>query len=72
MLVEVSDSGSGIAEEHLHQIFQQGFSTKQGEHRGTGLALVRHLLHEAGGEITVEQSDWDGSCFIMTIPKEGD
>ncbi|WP_338066569.1 sensor histidine kinase [Pueribacillus theae] len=72
VLVEVGDSGPGIEEENVQFIFQQGFSTKRGEHRGTGLALVRHLLHEAGGEITLEQSDLGGACFIMTIPKEGE
>ncbi|MFD1425439.1 two-component system CitB family sensor kinase/CitB family two-component system sensor histidine kinase CitS [Kroppenstedtia sanguinis] len=72
VLVEVSDKGPGIEEESLPFIFQQGFSTKLGEHRGTGLALVQYLIHEVGGEITVEQSDGGGACFVMTIPKEGE
>lgn len=72
VLVEVGDNGPGIEEENLPFIFRQGFSTKRGEHRGTGLALVQYLLHAVGGEITVEQSDLGGACFIMTIPKEGE
>lgn len=70
ILIEVTDSGPGIKEDDMERIFQQGFSTKPGENRGTGLALVRHLLHEAGGEIMVEDSELGGACFVMTMPKD--
>ena len=40
LVIEVADNGLGIAKEHEDRILEQGFSTKEGEHRGFGLALV--------------------------------
>ncbi|GAB3062177.1 ATP-binding protein [Virgibacillus ainsalahensis] len=71
IVVEVEDSGPGIAPEDAPFIFVQGFSTKESGSRGTGLALSRHLVLEAGGEIVLEEGELGGACFVMIIPKEG-
>ncbi|MGY0691921.1 ATP-binding protein [Virgibacillus sp. FSP13] len=71
IVVEVEDSGSGISAADAAFIFEQGFSTKKGKHRGTGLALTQHVLHAIGGEITLEEGDLGGACFVMIIPKNG-
>ncbi|MGG4264052.1 ATP-binding protein [Peribacillus simplex] len=69
-IFEIEDSGSGVAEENSARIFQQGFSTKKGSHRGTGLALTKLMLNDAGCEILLEEGDLGGSCFIIIIPKD--
>lgn len=52
--IEVSDSGSGIAEEHLPRVFDPFFTTKRlGEGTGLGLSIARNLVTSFGGEIDV-------------------
>jgi two-component system CitB family sensor kinase/CitB family two-component system sensor histidine kinase CitS len=69
VIFEIEDSGSGIQEQDYRHIFEQGFSTKKGQHRGTGLALSRKVLQDIGGEIYLEEGDLGGACFIISIPK---
>ncbi|MFC2949313.1 ATP-binding protein [Virgibacillus sediminis] len=71
VVAEVEDTGAGIAEEDIDKLFQQGFTRKQNVHRGTGLALSKQLVQEAGGEILLEEGEYGGACFVVTIPKEG-
>ncbi|MCT1476980.1 ATP-binding protein [Microbacterium sp. p3-SID336] len=55
IVLEVSDSGRGVPEALREQIFAQGYSTKAADPhgRGVGLALVRSVVVEAGGSVTV-------------------
>lgn len=69
ILFEIEDSGPGITDEDADRIFQKGFTTKKGSHRGFGLALVQQLLKELNGSLTLETSESGGACFIVTIPK---
>ena len=58
--VRVSDTGSGIAQEHIHRIYDPFFTTKttpaEGQNRGTGLGLsVSYgIIQEHAGNIRVE------------------
>lgn len=69
IIFEVSDNGSGIAEEHLSTIFNQGFSTKITEGRGFGLSNVERAVNALGGYIQVT-SDSNGTVFAVYIPKK--
>lgn len=71
IVVEIDDSGPGISSGDASRIFDQGFSTKENTNRGTGLALSRHMLHDIGGDIILEEAELGGACFVMTIPKYG-
>lgn len=71
VVIEVEDSGPGIPNSDKANIFEQGFSTKHGSHRGTGLALSKHVLHKIGGEIMLEDGDLGGASFVMILPKNG-
>lgn len=69
----VSDSGIGIAPDHLEQIFDdfvQVESRIQRRVRGTGLglALSRKLAHILGGEVAVESVVGQGSTFSVSVP----
>lgn len=72
VLVEVSDTGGGIAEEHLPQIFDPFFSTKR-ERQGTGLGLwvSQDIIHQHGGQIKVHSKNGQGSTFIVALPAGG-
>jgi two-component system CitB family sensor kinase len=73
ILIEVSDNGPGIPPEAVDEIFTDGYSTKdpRGDmRRGLGLALVRRLVHRAGGEITVSRGG-PGAHFEVRMPLDG-
>ncbi|HLR69250.1 MAG TPA: sensor histidine kinase [Virgibacillus sp.] len=70
IVIEIDDSGPGMKGEG--NIFEQGYSTKIGLHRGTGLALTRLQLRKVGGEIMLEDGELGGACFVIIIPKEAE
>ena len=68
-LVEIRDTGSGIAEEDLAHIFDPFFSTKEeGEGTGLGLSIVYGIVKNHGGDIRVESQKGKGSTFVLSFP----
>ncbi|MEF3076762.1 ATP-binding protein [Methylobacter sp. Wu1] len=65
----VSDTGTGIAPEHLPYLFEPYFTTrsKQGG-TGLGLAVVKTLVTEMGGSVVAETEFGKGSRFIVHLP----
>lgn len=62
------DSGTGIRQEHLKQLFRPFFTTKQ---RGTGLglAICRRIIEERhGGRITITTGENQGTTFKVELP----
>jgi signal transduction histidine kinase len=73
VLIQVRDTGIGIAEEHLDAVFEQfrqvdGSSTRRAGGTGMGLTITRHLVEMHGGRIWVESVLGKGSTFCLTIP----
>jgi signal transduction histidine kinase len=67
--VEVHDTGSGIPEGVLRDIFTPFFTTKPvGQGTGLGLAICQRAVHSLGGEIEVESEVGRGSCFRVLLP----
>jgi signal transduction histidine kinase len=67
--ITVTDTGKGIAAEHLERIYEPFFTTKEvGQGTGIGLATVWHLVNEAGGFIDVDSTPGTGSTFTVTLP----
>jgi len=69
VLVEVRDSGPGIAPELADEVFQHGFTTKvarSGGARGLGLALTRQACMRRGGWVQVRNDD--GAVFTALLP----
>lgn len=69
VLIEVEDSGPGVDPEALALITQQGYSTKPGEHRGIGLALVQRIATLYAGDVYLEEGELGGACFVVTLDK---
>ncbi len=67
----VSDTGEGIAQEHLSEIFDPFFTTKDiGQGTGLGLSIAYGIVREHGGWIDVESEVGKGSRFSVFIPQE--
>jgi histidine kinase len=72
--VGVSDSGEGIAQEHLGHIFERFYRVDKSRARqsggsGIGLAIARHLVYAQGGDIWAESAGrGEGSTFYFTLP----
>ena len=72
VLVSVQDTGMGIAEEHLEDIFAVFFKVDKSGFEigtGTGLPLAKTLVEAMGGRISVESEPGKGSTFKFTLPK---
>lgn len=68
-VLEVADSGSGIAEQHLRSIFKPFFTTKdKGKGTGLGLAAVQRFVTSSRGQIEVESELGRGTRFVMRFP----
>ena len=63
---EVSDTGGGIAEEHINRIFEPFFTTKDvGVGTGLGLSITYSIIKAHNGEIVVKNNNEGGATFIM-------
>jgi len=67
LLLEVADNGPGLAPRARERLFQPFASTRSGG-TGLGLAIAREILRAHGGEIQLERSDAQGTCFRLRLP----
>jgi signal transduction histidine kinase len=65
--VLISDTGSGIAAEHVDRIWDLHFTTKEGS-SGIGLFVARSILREQGGSIGVDRTDAQGTTMKILLP----
>ncbi len=72
VVIEVADTGCGIAPENLSRIFEPFFSTKQnvvGSGTGLGLAMVYGIVRQTEGFIRVESKIGIGTTFFIHLPR---
>ncbi len=68
--VEVRDDGPGVPPELRDQIFTPFFTTRE-KGTGLGLAFVREIVRDHGGEVRVRDADGGGSVFSFDLPGSG-
>ncbi len=70
--ISVADSGSGVPEEHLTQVFFPFFTTKRmGEGTGLGLSTCHGIVTAHRGLIHAENNDMGGATFVVELPLAG-
>ncbi|MPZ54527.1 MAG: HAMP domain-containing protein [Acidimicrobiia bacterium] len=72
VVISVADTGTGIAQRHLHRIFERFYRVDESRNaaiRGTGLglAIVRHVVEAHGGRVEVDSELGVGSVFRMIL-----
>ncbi|HOV98936.1 MAG TPA: ATP-binding protein [Bacteroidota bacterium] len=69
VLASFSDTGAGISQGNLANIFQPFFTTKEeGKGTGLGLAICRKIVNQHEGEISVESEVGKGTTFTIKLP----
>ncbi len=67
VVVQIHDTGQGVASELRQVIFEPLITTKE-YGTGLGLAIARTLLEEDGGSIALEDGERGGATFVVTLP----
>ena len=68
----VSNTGDGIAPEHLPHLFERFYKvdrSRRDQGTGLGLAIVKHVVLAHGGDVDVESSLGEGATFTFTLPR---
>lgn len=71
--VSVTDTGIGIAREHLPRVFERFYRVDRARSRssggtGLGLSIVKHIVELHGGAVSVESEPGRGSTFRFSVP----
>jgi signal transduction histidine kinase len=74
-ILEVSDTGPGIAAEHIPHLFDRFYRVDSARRRSTGgtglgLAIVREIVTAHGGSVHVTSAPGEGSTFEVTLLAE--
>lgn len=72
LTIEVEDFGPGLSEERINNTFAR-FGSRQsnaGVSAGLGLAYVKQVIDEHGGEISVRSATGEGTCFKVILNTE--
>jgi two-component system sensor histidine kinase BaeS len=74
VLIEVADTGPGIAPEHLPHVFDRFWRAEKSRSRqtggsGLGLAIVRQLAEAHGGSAAVRSEPGQGATFVLRLPR---
>jgi signal transduction histidine kinase len=71
--ITISDTGEGIAPEHLPHLFDRFYRVDSGRSRdmggtGLGLAIVKAIISAHGGQVSVSSDLGKGTCMLVSLP----
>ena len=77
LIIRISDTGVGIAPEHIDNIFERFYKVDQARTRGKhgtglGLFIVKSIVESHHGSISVDSKVDKGTTFVISIPKVDD
>lgn len=67
-VISIEDDGSGISPEHMGAIFEP-YRTTKSSGSGLGLLIVRRIVREHGGEISIESEENRGTRVTIRLPR---
>jgi len=67
LCIKIKDTGPGIPAEHLSQIFNPFFSTKD-KGSGLGLAMTKKIIDDLGGSLTIKSKVGQGTTVSLCLP----
>ncbi|WP_217434839.1 sensor histidine kinase [Marinifaba aquimaris] len=67
VIISVKDNGPGINQEQINKVFEP-FYTTRGQGTGLGLAVVKSVVEQHNGQISIESKQSQGAKFIMRLP----
>ena len=68
-MVDITDTGHGIPEDKMEQIFNPFYTTKEpGKGTGLGLFIVRQVIEKNKGTILVKSKEGEGTTFTLKFP----
>nr|WP_280504425.1 HAMP domain-containing sensor histidine kinase [Nocardia farcinica] len=75
VMVEVADTGPGLAPEEAERVFERFYRTDSSRTRasggsGLGLSIVQALVTAHGGRVSVRSAPGEGTCFTVELPRE--
>jgi len=70
VMISFTDTGGGISAENLSRVFEPYFTTKPSG-TGLGLLIVRRIVREHGGELSIESSEGKGLTLTIRLPYAG-
>jgi PAS domain S-box-containing protein len=71
VLLSVQDTGAGITQEDMSNLFRP-FFTRKAQGQGLGLAVAKRIVEAHGGRIDVNSQVGEGSTFTITLPQEAE
>ena len=69
VVIEVADTGAGMAPDVMRKVFDSFFTTKGREGTGLGLSISQMLVTGQGGKISVDSEPGTGTTFAVWLPE---